>query len=85
MWMLCMVYVKIIDKGINFGSVIANIALITKKVLRSETINWDKLSFFGGPRLEQVYAWVLCFNQSVTRGGVLVWVLNFSVSVHVHV
>ena len=85
MWMLCTVYVKIIDKSINFGSVIANISLITKKVLRSETINWDKLPFFGGPRSEQVYAWVLCFNQSVTRGGVLVWVLNFSVSVHVHV
>ena len=85
MWMLCTVYVKIIDKSINFGSVIANIALINKKVLRSETINWDKLSFFGGPRSEQVYAWVLCFNQSVTKGGVLVWVLNFSVSVHVHV
>ena len=56
MWMLCTVYVKIIDKIINFGSVIANIALITKKMLRSETINWDKLSFFGGPRSEQVYA-----------------------------
>ena len=39
MWMLCTVYVNIIDKSINFGSVIANIALITKKVLRSETIN----------------------------------------------
>ena len=69
---------------------IANIALITKRVLRSETINWDKLSFFGRPR--SVYG-MLASNdtsginqfQSVTRGGVLVWVLNFSVSVHVHV
>ena len=34
------------SKSINFGSVIANIALITKRVLRPETINWDKLSFF---------------------------------------
>ena len=41
MWMLCTVYVKIIDKSIIFGSVIANIALISKKVLRSETINLE--------------------------------------------